>query len=60
MHVWSVMSIQLFVTPWTVANQTPLSLEFSRQEYWGELPFPTPGILPDPGSKPMSVVSPEH
>ena len=43
----SVMSYS--VTPWTVARQTPLSMEFSRQEYWSELPFPSPGDLPDPG-----------
>ena len=40
-HVW------LFATPWTIADQTPLSLGFSRQEYWSELPFPPPGDLPD-------------
>ena len=36
------------VTPWTVACQAPLSMGFSRQKYWSELPFPTPGALPDP------------
>ena len=36
-------------TPWTVARQAPLSMEFSRQEYWNGLPFPTPGDLPNPG-----------
>ena len=41
-------------TPWTVACQVPLSLEFSRQEYWSELPFPSPGDLPNPGVKPRS------
>ena len=41
--------IQLSATPWTVAHQAPLSMEFSRQEYWSGLPFPTPGDLPDPG-----------
>ena len=40
-HVW------LFVTPWTVAHQVPLSVEFSRQEYWSRLPFPSPGDLPN-------------
>ena len=35
--------------PWTVAHQAPLSMEFSRQEYWNGLPFPSPGYLPDPG-----------
>ena len=38
----------------TVAYQAPLSMEFSKQEYWSEEPFPTPGDLPDPGIKPMS------
>ena len=47
-HVW------LFVTPWTVAHQGPLSVGFSRQEYWSGLPFPSPGDLPDPGIEPES------
>ena len=41
-------------TPWTVAHQAPLSIGFSRQENWSELPFPLPGDLPDPGIKPGS------
>ena len=41
--------VWLFVTPWTVAHQAPLSKGFSRQEYWGGLPFPSPWDLPDPG-----------
>ena len=41
-----------FETPRTVAHQTPLSLESSRQEYWSKLPFPSPGDLPDPGIEP--------
>ena len=41
-------------TPWTVAYQAPLSLGFSRQEYWSRLPFSSPGDLPDPGIKPTS------
>ena len=40
--------------PWTVAHQAPLSMEFSRQEYWSGLPFPPPGDLPDPGIEPRS------
>ena len=44
----------LFVIPWTVAHQAPLSMEFSREEYWSGLPFPSPGELPDPGIKPGS------
>ena len=42
------------VTPWTVARKVPLSMGFSRQEFWSGLPFPSPGDLPDPGIKPMS------
>ena len=45
------------VTPWTVAHQAPLSMGFSRQEYWSGLPSPPPGDLPDPGIKPESHVS---
>ena len=41
--------VKLFLIPWTVASQTPLSTEFSRQESWSELPSPFPGDLPDPG-----------
>ena len=44
--------VQLFGTPWTVAFQDPQSMEFSRQEYWSGLPFPSPGDLPDPGTEP--------
>ena len=43
-----------FSTPWTVACQAPLSTEFSRQEYWSGLPFPSSGDLPDPGIEPRS------
>ena len=42
--------VLLFVTPWTVACQAPPSMGFYRQEYWSELPFPSPGDLPNPGS----------
>ena len=44
------------VTPWTVAHQVPLSMGFSRQEYWSGLPFPTPGDLSNPGIKLVSPV----
>ena len=44
--------------PWTVAHQAPLSLEFSRQEYWSEVPFPSLGGLPKLGIEPVSLVSP--
>ena len=43
--------VQLCVTPWTVARQAPLSMGFSRQEYWCGLPFPLPGDFPDPGGR---------
>ena len=46
------------VTPWTVARQAPLSMGFSRQEYWSGLPFPPPGDLPYPGIEPESPMSP--
>ena len=46
--------VQLFSAPWTLAGQAPLFVEFSRQEYWGGSPFPTPGDLPNLGIKPAS------
>ena len=54
MKVKSLSHVRLFETPWTVAYQSPQSMEFSRQEYWSGLPFPSPGDLPDPGLKPES------
>ena len=45
---------QTFATPWTAACQAPLSMEFSRQEYWSQLPWPPPRDLPHPGTKPAS------
>ena len=51
-HVW------LFATSWTPACQAPLSMKFSRQEYWSRLPLPIPGDRPDPGIKPVSLASP--
>ena len=45
----SLSRVRLFETPWTVAYKSPLSMEFSRQEYWSGLPFPSPGDLPNPG-----------
>ena len=47
-------TVPLFSTPWTVAFQAPLSMGFSRQEYWSVLPFPSPGDLPHPGIKSKS------
>ena len=48
-HVW------LFLTPWAVTRQAPLSVGFSRLEYWSELPFPSPGDLPNPEIQPASL-----
>ena len=50
--------VQLFVTLQTLAHQAPLSIGFSRQEYWTGLPWPPPGNLPDTGIEPTSLVSP--
>ena len=52
--VKSLSRVQLFATLWTVARQAPLSLGFSRQEYWSGLPFPSPEDLPNPGIEPGS------
>ena len=46
------------MTPWTVAHQVPLSMGFSKQKYWSGFPFPSPGDLPNPGTKPRSLTSP--
>ena len=54
----SLSRVRLFETPWTAACQAPLSMRFSRQEYWSGLPFPSPGDLPDSGIKLLSQVSP--
>ena len=58
--MWScVLShVRLLVTSWTGAHQVPLSVGFSRQEYWSGLPLPSPGDLPNPGIEPVSPVSP--
>ena len=54
MKVKSLSRVRLFATPWIVAYQAPQSMEFSRQEYWSGLPFPSPEDLPNPGIKPRS------
>ena len=54
MKVKSLNRVRLFVTSWTVAYQAPQSMEFSRQEYWSGLPFPSLGDLPNPGIEPGS------
>ena len=51
----SLSCIRLFATPWTVAHPAPLSMEFSRQEYWNMLPSPTPADLPNSGMEPLSL-----
>ena len=60
-HIFSscVLShVRFFATPWAIPHQAPLSIEFSRQEYWSGLLFPTPGDLPNTGIKLVSPVSP--
>ena len=52
MKVKSLSHVRVFVIPWMVAYQAPLSTGFSRQEYWSGLPFPSPGDLPNPGIEP--------
>ena len=54
----SLGCVRLYETPWSVAHQGPLSVEFSRQEYWNGLSFPPPGDLPDPGIERQSPASP--
>ena len=58
LHACMLSHVQLFSTTWTVAHQAPLSVEFSRQEYWSGLPFLSPGDLPDPGIEPASLMFP--
>ena len=50
----SLTRVRFFATPWTVAYQASPSMEFSMQEYWSGLPFPSPGDIPHPGIKPSS------
>ena len=54
-HTHTHTHVHFFATPWTIACQAPLSMEFSRQEYWSGLSFPSPGDLPDPE---MELASP--
>ena len=53
--VKSLSRVRLFATPWTAVYQAPLSMGFSRPEYWSGLLFPSPGDLPDPGIEPRSA-----
>ena len=57
-HAQSLSCVRLFVTPWTTAHQAPLSMEFSRQEYWSGLPFSSPRGLPGWEIKPISPTFP--
>ena len=57
-HVHACSALSNSATPWTIAHQAPLSMEFSRQEYWSALPFPPPGDLPNLEIEPTSLVSP--
>ena len=54
LQCWSLSRVRLFETPWIVACKPLLPMGFSRQEYWGGLPFPSPGDLPDLGVEPWS------
>ena len=54
MCTYMLSHVQLFVNPWTIARQAPLSMEYSRQEYWSGLTIPFPGDLPDPRIEPKS------
>ena len=54
MKVKPLNRVRLFATPWTVTYEALPSMGFSRQEYWTELPFPSPGDLPNPGNEPRS------
>ena len=58
MHAQLLSCVRLSVTLWTVACQAPLSVGFSRQEYWSGVPFPLSGDLPNPGIKSISLESP--
>ena len=58
-HAKSPWSCPTLCDPWTVADQAPLSMGCSRQEYWSALPCPPPGDLPNPGIKPTSFATPD-
>ena len=58
MHAQSLSRVQLFGTTWTLARQASLPMQFSRQEYWSGVPFPSPGGLPFSGLEPMPPASP--
>ena len=58
LHAQLLNRVRFYATPHNVAHQAPPSMGFFRQEYWGGLPFPPPGDLPDPGIEPQSLVCP--
>ena len=58
MFAQSLSPVRLFEAPWTVGCQAPLPMEFSKQECWSGVPFPTPGDLPDSEMEPSSLASP--
>ena len=59
LHVLGRFShVRLFATPWVIAHQTPLSMGFTRPEYWSGLPCPPPGDLPNAGIESLSLMSP--
>ena len=58
MHAKSLQSCLTLCNPWTIAHQAPLSMGFSRQEYWSGLPRPPPGDLPNPDIEPESLTCP--
>ena len=58
LHACVLSHVRLFYDPWTVACQAPLSMAFSRQEWWSGLPVPSPVDLPNPGIEPASLLSP--
>ena len=57
-RTWSFSHVRLFVILWTVAYQVPLSMGFSRQDYWSGLPCPPTGDLPNPSTESISLMSP--
>ena len=57
-HACTLSYVLFFATLWTAAHQAPLSVEFSRQEFWRGLPFPSPADLPNPGMEPVFPGSP--
>ena len=57
-YAHALSHVHLFAFPWTIACQAPLSMEFSRQEYWSGLPFHSPGDCPDSGIKPVPPAFP--